>query len=310
MANMGPRTGVAALFAALTLLFLLIGSAVGYLLYGDPLLGALVFLVLSAAINIFTYFFSSKFVLRSNRAVLVSESQAPRLYAAVRQVSQTYNLPMPKVAVSDFSTPNAFATGRNHSNAVVCATSGLLNMLDDRELRGVIAHELAHIKDRDILVMSIAATIAGAISWAANSLFFAALFGGRRNQSGILGLLVMMITVPIAAAMLQLAISRRRETEADVVGARTIGDPLSLASALQKLEYANNAAPLQVSPSSSSLYIVGSGRTVSFMARLMSTHPPLEQRIARLQKLAYDMGYWSPAAHGHAYSGNFQKIRF
>ncbi|MCL4317318.1 MAG: M48 family metalloprotease [Candidatus Thermoplasmatota archaeon] len=307
---MGPRTGVIALFAALTLLFLLIGSAVGYMFYGDPLLGALIFLVLSAAINIFTYFFSTAFVLRSNRAVMVNESQAPRLFAAIRQVSQTYNLPMPRVAISDYPTPNAFATGRNHSNAVVCATSGLLNILDDRELRGVMAHELAHIKDRDILVMSIAATIAGAISWAANSLFFAALFGGRRNQTGILGLLVMMVTVPIAAAILQLAISRRRETEADVVGARTIGDPLSLASALKKLEYANTTAPLHVSPSSSSLYIVGAGRARSLMARLMSTHPPLEQRIARLQKLAYDMGYWSPSAQGPAYSGKLQKMRF
>ncbi|MBX8630981.1 MAG: M48 family metalloprotease [Thermoplasmata archaeon] len=307
---MGPRIGTAVLFLILTGLFLIIGSFVGYLFYGSPILGALVFLFISAAINVFTYFFATKLVLSANRARFVSEAEAPRLYSAVRQVSQTYNLPMPKIAISSFTSPNAFATGRNPSNAVVCATSGLLNVLDDRELRGVIAHEMAHIKDRDILVMSIAATIAGAISWAANSLFFAAIFGGRRNQTGLIGLLVMMVTVPLAAALLQLAISRRRETEADIVGARTIGDPLSLASALQKLENINSAHPLPVSPSSSSLYIVGSGRMRSTMMNIMSTHPPIEQRIRRLQKLAYDMGYWSPAVKEMPSGRNLHRTRF
>lgn len=293
---MGPRVGVAVLFTILTLLFMLIGSAVGYLFYNDAILGAVIFLVLSGAFNLVSYFFAGRFVLRANRAKLVTEAEQPRLYATVREVSTAFGTPMPKVAVSAISTPNAFATGRNPKNAIVCATSGILSMLDDNELKGVIAHEMAHVKDRDILVMSIAATIAGAISWAANSMFFAAMFGGgnRGGNGGFLGLLLMAITVPIAAMMLQLAISRKRESQADIVGARTIGDPLSLASALRKLETANMVRPMRTSPASSSLYIVHPERKGSLMMSLMSTHPPLEARIERLQKLALDMGYWSP----------------
>ena len=294
---MGPRIGVAVLFTILTLLFMLIGSVVGYLFYNDALLGAIFFLLLSGAFNLISYFFAGKFVLRANWAKLVTEAEPPRLYATVREESTAFRTPMPKVAVSAISTPNAFATGRNPKNAIVCATSGLLSILDDSELKGVIAHEMAHVKDRDILVMSIAATIAGAISWAANSMFFAAMFGGGGNRGGnggFLGLLLMAITVPIAAMMLQLAISRKRESQADLVGARTIGDPLSLASALRKLESANMGRPMRTSPASSSLYIVHPERKGSLMMSLMSTHPPLEARIERLQKLALDMGYWSP----------------
>ncbi len=293
---MGPRVGVAVLFTVLTLLFVFLGSAAGYLFYGDPVLGASIFLVLSAVFNLISYFFAGKFVLRANRAHLVTEQEQPRLYAVVREVSSTFGQPMPKVAISETATPNAFATGRNPKNAIVCATQGIMQILDDSELKGVIAHEMAHVKDRDILVMSIAATIAGAISWAANSLFFAALFGGgnRNNSAGFIGLLLMAVTVPIAAMMLQLAISRKRESLADIVGARTIGDPLALASALGKLESANVRRPMRTSPASSSLYIVNPGRRGSFIMSLMSTHPPIEQRIQRLQKLALDMGFWSP----------------
>ncbi len=295
---MGPRVGVAVLFTILSLLFVALGSAVGYLFYGSPVVGALVFLAMSAIFNLVSYFFAGKFVLRANRARIVTESEQPRLYAIVRDVSSTVGAPMPKVAVSDISTPNAFATGRNPKNAIVCATRGILNLLDDNELKGVIAHEMAHVKDRDILVMSVAATIAGAISWAANSLIFAAIFGGgnRNNGAGFIGLLLMAITVPIAAMLLQLAISRKRESQADIVGARSIGDPLSLASALRKLETANIRSPIKTSPASSSLYIVSPGRGRGFMMSLMSTHPPIEARIERLQKLALDMGFWSPGA--------------
>ena len=295
---MGPRIGVTVLFTVLTLLFVVLGSAVGYFFYGSPVAGALIFLIMSAVFNAVSYFFAGRFVLRANRAKPVTEAEEPELYSVVREVSSTFGTPMPKVAVSETSTPNAFATGRNPKNAVVCATRGILQILDRNELRGVIAHEMAHVKDRDILVMSIAATIAGAISWAANSLFFAALFGGgnRSNNAGFIGLIVMAITVPIAAMMLQLAISRKRESQADIVGARTIADPLSLASALRKLENANIRSPMRTSPASSSLYIVNPGRRGNFMMRLMSTHPPIEARIERLQKLALDMGLWSPMA--------------
>ncbi len=287
---------MAVLFTTLTLLFVVLGSAVGYFFYGSPVYGALVFLVLSAVFNLISYFFAGRFVLRANRARLVTESEQPGLYAAVREVSSTFGTPMPKVAVADTMTPNAFATGRNPKNAIVCATKGILQSLDASELKGVIAHEMAHVKDRDILVMSIAATIAGAISWAANSLLFAAMFGGgnRNNNAGFIGLLVMAVTVPIAAMMLQLAISRKRESQADIVGARAIGDPLSLASALRKLESANVRSPMKTSPASSTLYIVNPGRKGSFIMSLMSTHPPIEARIERLQKLALDMGFWSP----------------
>jgi heat shock protein HtpX len=298
---MGPRTGVAVLFTILTLLFVVIGSAVGYFFYGSPIAGAIIFLVISAVFNLISYFFAGKLVLRANRARLVTEAEQPKLYSIVREVSSSFGQPMPKVAVSDVATPNAFATGRNPKNAIVCATRGILQILDDSELRGVIAHEMAHVKDRDILVMSIAATIAGAISWAANSLIFASIFGGgRNNNSGFIGLILMAVTVPIAAMMLQLAISRRRESEADIVGARTIGDPLSLASALRKLETANVRSPIRTSPASSSLYIVNPGRKGSMLMRLMSTHPPIEVRIEKLQKLALDMGFWSPGAQGMA----------
>ncbi|MEM3852564.1 MAG: M48 family metalloprotease [Methanomassiliicoccales archaeon] len=294
--NMGPRAGVAVLFLALMTLFVVIGAIVGFIFFGNPIAGALVFLILSAVINLVAYFFATPLVLRSNRAKYVTENEQPRLYSIVREVSNSFGLPMPKVAVASMQTPNAFATGRNPKNAVVCATQGILNILNDNELRGVIAHEMAHVKDRDVLVMSIAATIAGAISYAANSMIFAAMFGGGgRNNSGLLGLIVMAVTVPIAAAMLQLAISRRRELEADLVGARTIGDPLSLASALEKLEYANMRMPPKTSPATSSLYIVNSpGRFRNTMFNLMSTHPPIEVRIKRLQRLAYDMGLWAP----------------
>lgn len=295
---MGPRVGVAVLFTILTLLFMVLGSAVGYFFYGSPLGGALVFLIMSALFNAISYFFAGRFVLRANRARVVTEEEEPELCAVVKEVSSTFGAPMPKVAVSEAPTPNAFATGRNPKNAVVCATRGLLQMLDRNELRAVIAHEMAHVKDRDILVMSIAATIAGAISWAANSLFFAALFGGgnRNNSAGFIGLIVMAITVPVAAMMLQLAISRKRESLADIVGARTIADPLSLAAALRKLENANMRSPMRTSPASASLYIVNPGRRGSLMMSLMSTHPPIEARIEKLQKLALDMGLWSPKA--------------
>ena len=308
---MGPRVGVAVLFTILSLLFVALGSAVGYLFYGSPVVGALVFLVMSAIFNLVTYFFAGKFVLRANRARIVTESEQPRLYAIVRDVSSTVGAPMPKVAVSDILTPNAFATGRNPKNAIVCATRGILNILDDNELKGVIAHEMAHVKDRDILVMSVAATIAGAISWAANSLIFAAIFGGgnRNNGAGFIGLLLMAITVPIAAMLLQLAISRKRESQADIVGARSIGDPLSLASALRKLETANIRSPIKTSPASSSLYIVSPGRGRSFMMSLMSTHPPIEARIENLQKLALDMGFWSPGAADRSGVQGYSYIR-
>jgi len=293
---MGARVGVMALFAVMTLIFVLIGGAAGYFFYGDALAGAVFFVIISAIFNISAYFLSDRLVMKANKAHVVTEAQEPVLHRIVSEVATSFGMQKPTVAVSDFPTPNAFATGRSRKRAVVCATRGILQLLNEKELKGVIAHEMAHIKDRDVLVMTLAATIAGAISWAANSILFASMFGmgGRRGgDAGIVGLLLIAITVPIAAMLLQLSISRSREAEADIVGAKTIGDPLSLISALEKLQSYNERRPIPVSPATSSLYIVNPGRKGNLLVRLMSTHPPIELRIKRLQRLAMEMGYWA-----------------
>ncbi len=279
------------LFAFMFALFILIGWLVGTFFFNDWVLGAVVFIGFAAIINIVSYLYSSKIVLWSYKAKIVTEQESPRLYRIVKQISDLAGLPMPKIAIVPSQTPNAFATGRNPKNAVVAATEGILKMLDDQELQGVLAHEMAHVKDRDILVMSVAATIAGAISFAARWALWGSLFsGGRKDEGSMIIMIVVAITVPIAALLVQLAISRSREYKADAEGAMIIGKPLYLARALGKLEKENKRNPMKSgNPASSSLWIVNPFSGGSLVS-ILSTHPPIQERISRLEKMANQMG--------------------
>lgn len=274
---------VMALFAVMVALLLAVGLVIGSY-FGNPLISMGIFLILAIIFNAVSYFFSDKIVLRAYRARIVTESEAPRLYNVVKKVALRADVPMPKVAIVPSDNPNAFATGRNPKNAVVAATEGILRILNDEELEGVIAHEMAHVKDRDILVMSVAATMAAAIAFASRMVWFNMFFGGRRNENLWL-VLVAAITAPIAAMLVQMAISRSREYKADKVGALTIGKPWALANALQKLDRGNKRFPMKMgSPASSSLFIVNPFRGGA-LVRMLSTHPPIEERIRRLREM-------------------------
>lgn len=291
---MGTVARTAALFAAILGLFVLVGGLLGEYLFGSWLAGLVVAIALSAVFNLVSYFLCDRFVLWTSRAQVVTPAEAPRLARIVEELAPQFGLEAPRIAIVPTQTPNAFATGRDARHAVVAATEGILRMLDDRELRGVLAHELAHVKDHDVLLMSLAATIAGAISYAAQLVIFGSIFGGNGRNGNGLAMLFAAVTAPIAAMLLQLAISRSRETRADEVGARTIADPLALASALTKLETANARRPMSFgSPATSSLYIVNPFRGGS-LAGLFSTHPPIEQRVARLRRMAADARYQVP----------------
>ncbi|MGE0658147.1 MAG: zinc metalloprotease HtpX [Reyranellaceae bacterium] len=270
------------LIAAMTGLFL----AVGYLIGGQA--GMLIAFGLAAAMNLFAYWNSDKMVLRMYGARQVDRASAPQLYGIVEQLAQRAGLPMPRVYVIDNDQPNAFATGRNPQNAAVAATTGLLRKLSAEEVAGVMAHELAHVKNRDTLTMTITATLAGAISMLAN---FALFFGGNRdnnNPLGIVGALALMILAPLGAMLVQMAISRSREYEADRIGAEISGQPLWLASALGNLHNAAHAIPNEAAernPATAHLFIVNPlhGRGAD---NLFSTHPSMENRIARLRAMA------------------------
>ena len=282
--------------AGLILFLLALFGAIGWLLGGffanEWYLGAALFLGLAGVMNLIAYFGSARIVLRSYRAKEVSEKEAPKLYRSVRRVAQMADLPMPKVALISSPTPNAFATGRNPKNAVVAVTEGLLRLLPEEELEGVLAHEMAHIKDRDILVMSVAATLAGAIAFMARFAFWGALFRGR-NQGALLLLIVIAVTAPLAAILVQLAVSRTREFRADEVGGRTLRKPLHLARALERLDVANQRRPMQRgNPASASLFIVNPFRRRSTLVRIFSTHPPVEKRVKRLRRLAREFGQY------------------
>jgi len=286
---MKPMLRTAALFGSLFGLFALIGYAIG----GGSTVTLVIFLFLAGIMNLFSYFYSDKIVLASYKAKIIKESDNPRLFRIVAKVASDSNIPMPKVAIVPMNVPNAFATGRNKKRAVVCVTKPLLDYLDDDELEGVIAHEMAHIKDRDTLVMTIAATVAGAIAIFARMAYWSMLFSrDRRNSGSAIIVLIAAITAPIAAAMIQMAISRTREFKADKEGAMAIGKPWALASALKKLELANGRANVNKNngnPASSSLFIVNPFRGGAFV-KLFSTHPPTEERIANLNKLSETMG--------------------
>ncbi|MGQ0798353.1 MAG: zinc metalloprotease HtpX [Methanobacteriota archaeon] len=288
---MGAYLRLSVLFAALTAIFVFFGWAIGTFWLGNGVGAIVTFLVLAGLMNLAAYFLSDRLVLWSYRARFGSEVDAPGLYRVVRLVAQEANLPeMPKVAIVPTETPNAFATGRNPRNAVVAVTQGLLRALSEDELRGVLAHEVAHIRNRDILVMSVAATIAGAIALLARMFWWNSLFGGSRNRegNGVTALLAVvgMVLAPLAAALVQLAISRSREYKADYVGAKSSGQPRALASALEKLEAANRRRPLTFgSPTSQGLFIVNPFAASAF-TRLFSSHPPIRERVARLRALA------------------------
>ena len=285
-ANFARVTG---LFIALIGIFMVFGWILGTYYLGNPVLAMIIFLALAAVFNAIGYFAGPKMVLWSYRAKIVSEKEAPRLHRIVNEISEKSGIPKPQVAIIPTHAPNAFATGRNPDNAVVAATDGLLSILDDKELKGVMAHEIAHIKDRDMLVMTVAATIAGAIAFLARVVFWSMLFGGRDRNVNPLLLIAAMITAPIAAMLLQMAISRSREYKADRVGGLMIKDPLSLASALKTLERENRRKPMQFgNPASSSLFIVNPFSKSIFVS-LFSTHPRTEDRVKKLEDLYKEM---------------------
>ncbi len=270
------------LLATLTGLLVAVGGLVG----GTG--GAAIFLVFAGVMNFAAYWFSDKFALRMAGAREIQERDDPHLFAMVREVAELSRMPMPRVYIIENDSPNAFATGRNPQHAVVAVTTGIQRLLTDRELRGVLGHEMGHVKNRDILTSSIVATVAGAISMIAQVLMWSSLLGGRgRDQNPFVTLIVILIA-PIAATLLQLGISRQREYAADKTGAEVTRDPEALASALEKLQRGVQTRPMQETPAQeavSALYIVKPFRGGGGMANLFSTHPPLEERIERLRKM-------------------------
>jgi heat shock protein HtpX len=269
------------LLTALTLLLLMIGQLFG----GQQ--GLTIALVFAVLMNGIAYFYSDKIALKMSRARPVTREQAPRLYDITEGLCRRANLPLPKLHIIPQQAPNAFATGRNPKNASVAVTQGLLELMDEDEIAGVVAHELAHVKNYDILIASVAATLAGAITWLAFLGRWAVILGGRggRNGGGLAALL-MLILAPIAAVLIQLAISRRREYAADALAARMVGHPYGLIKALEKLGGYNKRIPMDVSPATSSLFIVAPLGAGGAMRSLFSTHPPLEKRIGALRNIS------------------------
>jgi heat shock protein HtpX len=277
---MGNTFKTAFLLTLLTLLLMFIGRAFG----GQN--GMLLALAFAAVMNFVSYFYSDKIALRMYRAQPVTREELPRAYAAVERLTQKIGIPMPKIYVIPNDSPNAFATGRNPQHASVAVTQGILNLLTDEELEGVLAHELGHVNNRDILISSVAATVAGAITMLASmarwGMFFGG-FGGRddRDRGGGIGALLMLFLAPVAASLIQLAVSRSREYQADATGAHFTGNPYALASALAKLDAYSRRLPMQATPSTAHLFIIQPFLGMNF-GSLFSTHPPIAKRIERL----------------------------
>ncbi len=274
------KTGL--LLTGLTLILIWLGNLLG----GQT--GLIVALVFAALMNLGSYWFSDKLVVAMSGAQPLSERDAPELYQMLREMTHRANMPMPRLYLIPDMQPNAFATGRNPQNGVVAVTQGLLQMMNYEEVKGVIAHELAHIKNRDTLIMAVAATIAGAISAVAHMFYYATLLFGSRDEDAPnpLAALALVIVAPIAATIVQLAISRAREYEADRIGAEIAGTPIGLANALRKLEAAAQRIPnAHAQPATAHMYIVNPLRGGGIMA-LFSTHPPVQERIRRLEAMA------------------------
>lgn len=278
--HMGNQLKTALLLTALTCIIIWIGQAVGG---ANGMVYAFIF---ALALNLVSYWFSDKIVLKMYGAREITEAQAPELYGMVQKLSASSGLPMPRVFMIDSDSPNAFATGRNPQHAVVAVTSGLMKLLNREEIEGVLAHELAHVNNRDILIGTVAAIMAGMIMIVARMAQWAAIFGGasrdeRDDGGGALGFIVLAVLAPLAATIIQLAISRSREYLADATGARFAGSPFGLANALKKISLASQRVPLQANPSTAHMFIVNplSGRS---LMSLFSTHPPVEERIKRL----------------------------
>jgi heat shock protein HtpX len=272
------------LLTALTLLLVLGGDAIA----GQQ--GMTFGLIIAVVMNGVAYFFSDKIALRSSGAQPVTREQLPRLYEVMERLSAKAQLPMPKLYMIPQPAPNAFATGRNPSHASVAVTEGLMQLMNDDELEGVIAHELSHVRNYDILITSIAATLAGAITWIAHIGQWAMIFGGyggsrRRDGGGGLGALLMIFVAPLAALLIQLGLSRQREFAADASGARMVGHPYGLISALEKLGAYNQRIPMDVSPTTASLFIVAPLSAGQIFSGMFSTHPPLSERIAVLRNM-------------------------
>ena len=272
------------LLGALTGLIMLFGQYMG----GQG--GLVIAFIFAVAMNFGSYWFSDKIVLRMYGANEVSEAQAPQLHRIVHNLTVRAGLPMPKIYVIPSDGANAFATGRNPSHAAVAVTEGIMRLMDEREITGVLAHELAHVKNRDILISSVAATLAGVIMMLANMAQWAAIFGMGRGDDdedggGFIGMIAMAFLAPLAASIIQMAISRTREFAADKVGSEMCGDPLGLASALSKLGMASEQIPMDASPQTAHFFIVNPLSGQSF-ARFFSTHPPLEERISRLRSMS------------------------
>ena len=275
------------LMVGLTVLLVFIGGAFG----GRQ--GVIIAFMFAMATNLFSYWFSDKIVLRMYSAREVTETEAPELYSVTRDLAMKMRMPMPKVYIIPSDAPNAFATGRNPNHAAVAATEGILRLLTREELAAVMAHELGHVTNRDILIGTIAATIAGAISMLAHMAQWGMIFGGfggRRDDDegagGMIGSILMIILAPIAALLIQMAISRSREYEADATGARISGNPLALASALRKLQAGSQRIPMDANPATAHMFIVNPLRSGGIV-NLFSTHPPMEDRIARLESMVY-----------------------
>ncbi len=279
----------AALLALLGTLFV----GVGYLLGGAQ--GGLFALGIAVVFNFGMYFFSDRIALKAARAQPVSADQLPDVYSIVSSLAQRENMPMPDIYVIDSAQPNAFATGRSPKKAAVAVTTGILEVLDFKELEGVLAHEIAHVRNRDVLIATIAATVAAALSFLARWAFWSNLGRRRNNDNGLSAIIgiVAMILAPLAAALIQMAISRSREFEADAAGAASTGSPLALASALVKISEGTSRVPMDVNPAVSQLFIAdplkafGSRGRQGQLGRMFSTHPPIAERIDRLEKMAY-----------------------
>ena len=282
---MGNLIKTGFLLVVLTCLLVLVGGAIG----GRQ--GMTIAFVLALVMNVGSYWFSDKIVLASYGARPVTEAEAPQLYRIVRELAAQARIPVPPIYIMQDASPNAFATGRNPQHAAVAVTEGILRIMTEDELRGVLAHELSHVKNRDTLIMTIAATIAGAITYLAQMAQWAAIFGGGRRSDdegggggSAIGALLMAILAPIAAMLIQMAISRSREYEADASGARLAGRASGLEHALQKLDTASRQVPMEATPATAHLFIVNP-LTSGGLASLFSTHPPIEERIARLRAM-------------------------